>query len=240
MDLRQTSGIGSNAPPCGTFLDLIDASQVDNLEAFILEVGRIWIFSKAVMLDGDLAHDENHLARVAVNAAILANAEGAAIDVVIPAALLHDLVNVPKNSPNRERASKLSARVAKEWMHAEGFDENRVEAVAHCIEAHSMSAQIAPQTLEAKVVQDADRLDALGSHGIRRAIQVGDQIGRSFFRSPGIAYSNGESTIEHLKRRTPLVVNGLQTATGKAMAVQASAQVYKFIEQIEHAFGLLH
>jgi uncharacterized protein len=203
------------------------------------EVERVLIFAKSVMLEGDLAHDENHVVRVALNAMIIAKAETGTYDEVIPAALLHDLVNVRKDSPDRQKASLLSARVAKDWMQSEGYEPARVASVFHCIEAHSLSAQIVPRTLEAMIVQDADRLESLGVRGIKRAIQVGNQIGRPFCEL-GAGSSKGFSTIEHIRQRTPIVLDEMKTATGRSMALVAAAQTFEFLEQVDGAFGLLH
>lgn len=117
---------------------------------------------------GDPAHDLAHVRRVVAWARRLAETEGADLAVVAPAAWLHDLVTVSKASPERARASRISAEAATQWLRAEGYPEAHLLAVAHAIEAHSFTAGIPPETLEAEVVQDADRLDALGAIGLAR------------------------------------------------------------------------
>jgi len=117
---------------------------------------------------GDAAHDLGHVLRVVTWARRLARAEAADLAVVIPAAWLHDCVTVPKNSPDRARASKMAAETASAWLRREGFPATCLPAVGHAIEAHSFSAGVEPRSVEAKVVQDADRLDALGAIGVAR------------------------------------------------------------------------
>lgn len=120
----------------------------------------------------DPAHDGGHVERVVRSALLLAEAEGANPDVVWVAAWLHDCVHVPKNSPDRSRASGLCASAAREFLLGVEWPGIDVDGVFHAIEAHSFTAAIEPRTMEARVVQDADRLDALGAHGLARNLML--------------------------------------------------------------------
>lgn len=126
----------------------------------------------------DPAHDLDHLARVRTVALQLAAEEGGDRLVVLAAALLHDLIALPKNHPDRAQASTRSAAAATALLDEMGFPRERVEAVAHAIAAHSWSAEIPPLTVEARIVQDADRLDALGAIGIARCFATSGRLGR--------------------------------------------------------------
>ncbi len=106
----------------------------------------------------------------------LAEGEGANLEVVVPAAWLHDCVTVPKNSGRRGVASTEAAALGCDFLRDAGYLEALIPAIGHAIEAHSFSAGIEPETLEAKVVQDADRLDALGAIGIARCLMVGASL----------------------------------------------------------------
>ena len=117
-------------------------------------------------LGNDPAHDLAHFRRVVKTAKMLTAEEGATLEVVVPAAWLHDLVNVPKNDPKRSLASRLSATAATEFLRSSGYPPEHLERIHHAIEAHSFSAKIEAKTLEARIVQDADRLDGLGAVGI--------------------------------------------------------------------------
>lgn len=130
---------------------------------------------------GDAAHDPGHFSRVANWALRLAALEGADPATVWAAAWLHDMVHVPKNSPDRSKASRLSAEAARLWLRREGWDASPVEEVVHAIEAHSFSARIPVRTMEAAVVQDADRLEALGAIGLARCLMLGGQMGSRLF-----------------------------------------------------------
>jgi uncharacterized protein len=128
--------------------------------------------------DPDGAHDGNHLDRVWRNAqALLEDHPEADALVVLAACYLHDLVNLPKNDPARATASRRSAVLARERLAALGFPAGRLDGVAHAIEAHSFSAAIVPRTLEARIVQDADRLDGLGAVGLARMFYIAGKMG---------------------------------------------------------------
>jgi uncharacterized protein len=126
----------------------------------------------------DSAHDPAHIKRVVANAKLLLVTEKADSQIVVAAAWLHDCVILPKNHPDRKQASTMAAERAVQFLKVNGFPEQKLPGVFHSIEAHSFSAGIPPQTIEAKLVQDADRLDALGAIGIARCLMVGGQLNR--------------------------------------------------------------
>lgn len=121
---------------------------------------------------GDAAHDLQHVKRVVRSAMDLARHEPSDPEIVFAAAWLHDCVAVPKDSPDRSRGSRLAAESATVFLSANGWPANQIPSIAHAIEAHSFTANIEPRTPEAKVVQDADRLDALGAHGLARCLML--------------------------------------------------------------------
>jgi uncharacterized protein len=129
----------------------------------------------------DPAHDLPHLRRVVANARWLADVEGANEAVVLPAAWLHDCVVLPKDSPQRAQASRLAAEKAGHFLRQIGYETSLIPAIEHAIAAHSFSAGIPPETLEARVVQDADRLDALGAIGIARTLLLGGAMGKPLY-----------------------------------------------------------
>jgi len=128
-------------------------------------------------LPGDVAHDLEHVRRVVRTARELAGAEGARREIVLPAAWLHDCVTVPKDSPDRARASRRAAAQAVAWLRDWGWPADLLPEIAHAIEAHSFSAGLEPRTVEAKVVQDADRLEAIGAVGLARCLALGGALG---------------------------------------------------------------
>lgn len=116
----------------------------------------------------DPSHDILHVDRVVRLAEKIGKDENADLEVIWPAAYLHDCVYISKTDPRRRQASTLSAEKAIELLKQWNYPEDKLMAVYAAVAAHSFSAEISATTLEAKVVQDADRLDAIGAIGIAR------------------------------------------------------------------------
>lgn len=191
----------------------------------------------ALLACGDAAHDAQHLARVVGNARHLAAAEGADLAVVMPAIWLHDCVHVPKTSPDRARASRICAGHAAGVLAGFGYPEERLPAVVHAIEAHSWSARIEPQTLEAAVVQDADRLDALGAVGLARCLMLSGEMRRPLYADEDPlclmrAPDDQASALDHFHTKLLHLVPTFRTARGRAEAVRRTAYLHGFLEQL--------
>ncbi len=186
----------------------------------------------------DPGHGPVHLERVVATAQRLAAEEGARLDVVLPAAWLHDCVHVPKDSPERSRASRLAAEHAIEFLRAAGYPADCLPGIRHAIEAHSFSAGIAPQTIEAKVVQDADRLDALGAVGLMRCVAVGTALGRPLYEPEdpfcrGRAPDDGGASVDHFYSKLLKLAGTMQTAAGRREASRRTAFLEAFLAQLE-------
>jgi uncharacterized protein len=184
----------------------------------------------------DAAHDLEHIRRVVNTARALAAAEQADLAIVIPAAWLHDCVSVPKDSPLRSQASGLAAQAALGFLRTIGYPESCLAAIHHAIEAHSFSANIPPRTREAQVVQDADRLDALGAIGIARCLMLGGAIGRRLYdphepfpaaRQPDDALN----TIDHFYLKLLRLADTMTTGAGRAEAQRRTIFIRQFLEQ---------
>ncbi|MEO5714804.1 MAG: HD domain-containing protein [Luteolibacter sp.] len=190
----------------------------------------------------DAAHDLEHIRRVVTNARRLATAEGADWEVVMPAAWLHDCVIVPKSSPDRKRASQLAAAQAVVWLEEKGWSFGKLEEIAHAIEAHSFSAGIEPRTLEAKVLQDADRLDALGAVGLARTLMLGAEMKREFYDvadpfCQNRAADDSIHTLDHLYCKLLKLEGTMQTASGRNEAGQRTVFLRQFLAQLENEIG---
>jgi uncharacterized protein len=124
---------------------------------------------------GDPAHDFDHVLRVLAMARRLATAEGADLEIVETAALLHDIARSDERANGSDHALE-SARRAGEIL--AGWPAERLQAVAHAIAAHRFRNRLVPATLEAKVLYDADKLDGIGAIGVARAYAVAGMCGQ--------------------------------------------------------------
>lgn len=173
----------------------------------------------------DGAHDLGHLDRVWTNAQDIALEEGGAdLEVLLPAAYFHDAVNLAKSHPDRARASLASAAWASTYLAKQGFDAAKIPAVAHAIAAHSFSAAIAPESPEAAILQDADRLEALGAIGIARMFHVGGAMGGMLFDADDPLAQNRplddkRFSLDHLEVKLFPIAQTMRTATGREMAL---------------------
>ena len=193
---------------------------------------------------GDAAHDAAHVRRVVASARRLGALEGADLAVVVPAAWLHDCVTVPKDSPHRPRASRLAAERAAAWLRAEGFPEALVPAVAHAVEAHSFSAGVAPETPEARVVQDADRLDALGAIGVARLFATAGAMGSALTHpddpfadppeggGPGRDLDDRRWALDHVWTKLLRLPATMQTASGREEAERRAETLRQFVRDL--------
>jgi len=194
----------------------------------------------------DSAHDVHHLDRVWANArAIMAVPEHAGrVDplVVLAAAYLHDCVAVAKDSPDRPRASRMAAGRAAALLRDIGFPDDKLPAVAHAIAAHSYSAGIPTETLEAEIVQDADRLDAVGAIGLARTLAVGAELGRPLFHptDPAARRRSVDETAwsaDHLMEKIVKLPGRMNTAAGRALAERRIRIVTDFLAGLEEETG---
>lgn len=168
----------------------------------------------------DPAHDLLHFQRVVSLAKKLCRLENGREEIVIPAAWLHDLVIVPKDGPLRSRASRLSAEKAIEFLASIEYPTIYFDDIAHAIEGHSFSANIDVRTIEAKIVQDADRLDGLGAIGIARCFATAGLLKRPFY-SPEDPFcelrpaDDARYTIDHFFKKLFKTAETLKTESGR-------------------------
>jgi uncharacterized protein len=190
----------------------------------------------------DPGHGPAHIERVVATALRLAREEGARVEIVLPAAWLHDCVHVAKDSPDRAQASRLAAEHALRFLESAGYPEAYLPGIRHAIEAHSFSAGIAPQTLEARVVQDADRLDALGAIGLARCIAVGAALGRPLYERADPfcrtrAPDDRGASVDHFYTKLFGLAGSMQTPAGRREAARRTAFLRAFVTQLESEIG---
>jgi uncharacterized protein len=195
------------------------------------------------MAEADSGHGMDHVKRVVVNAAQLAVSEKANIDVVMPAAWLHDCVFIPKNSPRRSQASRIAAEAASEFLTSISYPSPLIAEIHHCIVAHSFSANVPCQSIEAMVVQDADRLEALGAIGIARCLMTGGAMKQRLYHptDPFPISREPEDTVQsvdHFFAKLFKLPNTMKTATGLRIAQSRTDFMIQFLRQLAAELGV--
>ncbi|MFL6361599.1 MAG: HD domain-containing protein [Nitrososphaeraceae archaeon] len=186
------------------------------------------------------AHDFQHISRVYKNAELISKQEESVdLDIVLAAALLHDLVVYPKGSSKTINSADDSAEIAKKiLLEYKNYPREKIEKVADAIRTHSYSKKLVPQTLEGKVLQDADRLDAIGAIGIARTFSVGGSENRSLY-NPTDAFCETERqlddtqwTLDHIKKKLMILKNSMHTKTAKKIAEERTEFMELFLNQL--------
>jgi len=188
----------------------------------------------------DQVHDFDHVMRVYRVAEVLAQREGADLEVVRAAALLHDAQAASGSESLRLEHHEAAAAFAAIVLKEEGWQDHRIEAVQDCILTHRFRAGLSPQTLEAKVLFDADKLDAIGAIGAARALafavldgqplhaEPSEQFKTSLETLPGEAYTAYHEFLFKLSR----IKDRMQTASGKSMAEERHTFMDHFFQQL--------
>ena len=185
----------------------------------------------------DPAHDLSHIERVVACAKRLATAEKAALDVVVPAAWLHDFVAIAKDDPRRSQASRISAVEAVAWLRSVDYPAEFYDDIAHAIEAHSFSANIECRTVEARIVQDADRLDGLGAIGLARLFIVAGLMRRQIYSDidpfcVSRVVDDSQFTIDHIYRKLFVVADSLKTRAGQAEGLRRRQVIERYLADL--------
>ncbi|MQW88452.1 HD domain-containing protein [Sinorhizobium saheli] len=178
----------------------------------------------------DGSHDASHLMRVWKNAQRIQAEEGGDSRQLAAAVLLHDCVAVEKNSPRRAEASRLAAEKAWQVLDGLGWRTLDISAVAHAILTHSFSANIPPETLEAKILQDADRLDAIGMVGAARCFYIAGRMGSGLYDpldplAEARPLDDKAFAIDHFETKLFRLADGFQTKAGRRLAVEREARL---------------
>ncbi|HGF4938080.1 TPA: HD domain-containing protein [Vibrio parahaemolyticus] len=185
----------------------------------------------------DAAHDIEHVKRVVKTAKQLCDEENADIAIVLPAAYLHDCFTYPKDHPNRKQSSAIAAKKAIAYLGSIQYPQHYHDAIAHAIEAHSFSANIRPNTLEAQIVQDADRLDALGAIGVTRCIQVSTHFNAQLYNDNDMfakerELNDKQFTVDHFQTKLFKIVDTMNTESAKLEANKRKAFMQTYLKQL--------
>ena len=187
----------------------------------------------------DAAHDISHFRRVWYTAQRLMAGQSVDPLVILTACYFHDIVSLPKNHPQRSRSSMMAAERTLEILrhHFADFPTANYPAIQHVIEAHSFSAGIIPLTPEAKIVQDADRLEALGAIGLARVFAVSGALGVALFDADDPFADRRELNdrafaLDHFQSKLLRLPETMQTAAGQALARHNADFLIQFMAKL--------
>jgi uncharacterized protein len=192
------------------------------------------------MLEGrDPAHDYQHIMRVYKNAKLIGQREDANMEILLPAVLLHDIVVYPKGSAKSSGSSNDSADLAENILQSYGYSQYKINRISYCIRAHSYSKRLVPTSLEGRILQDADRLDALGAIGIARMFSVSGSEKRMFYKADDpFCRSTREPddsqwTLDHFQTKLLKLKDLMHTRTAKKIAQQRTKFMMLFVRQLQ-------
>jgi len=182
----------------------------------------------------DGAHDLGHAVRVAHSAQRLARETGADAEGCVVAALLHDLVYLPKNHPDSPRTGALGAELALAWCRKIPELAEKAEAIAAAIATHSYSGRAKPTSLEGAVLQDADRLEAIGAIGLARCFATGGAMGAALWHSEDPwgehrPLDDKQFSLDHFELKLLKLAALMNTEAGRAQAASRHLVLTSFL-----------
>jgi uncharacterized protein len=187
--------------------------------------------------NGDPGHDFAHVERVIANCRAIGASAGANLELLLPAALLHDVVNLPKNHPERLAASDMAAKKSAELLKSAGYLEEQIQKIKEIITEHSYSLGKKPSSIESAVLQDADKLDALGAIGIMRTVTCGAKMGSSYYdlNEPFVKtrpLNDKAFTIDHFETKLLKLAALMNTEAGRLEAAKRTSFMKEFLSQL--------
>ena len=187
----------------------------------------------------DAAHDFHHIMRVYTNAQNICKEEKQANEkLVLYAVLLHDIVSYPKSDKRSGLASVHSAKQARQILADYDLTLKEVDVISDAIYDHSFSQNTVPRTIEGKILQDSDRLDALGSIGIARVFATGGLLKRPFYntddpfcktRSP----DDTVWTVDHFFSKLLKLEGLMNTKAGRTEANRRTRILKEFLDNLK-------
>lgn len=187
----------------------------------------------------DAAHNLGHLKRVARMCEKIQKHEGGNVDVLLVSSYFHDIVSLPKNSPVRHCSSQLAAKKTLQILQSNFpfFPVDLYSAVEEAIICHSYSANISPKSIEAKILQDADRIDALGAIGLARIFYISGKLDQELFDLDDPFANNRDLddkkyALDHFYTKLFNLAKKMNTAEGKRIAEKRTAILLNYINNL--------
>lgn len=192
----------------------IEKSQIEQTKDFV----------RAELAGAEAGHDIEHIMRVYRNAKLIAKDEECNLFIVELAALLHDIADHKFHGGDTE----VGAQKTGEWLSSINVEPSTIEAVQNIVRHISFKSGRANliSTIEGRVVQDADRLDAMGAIGVARAFSYGGDK-----RRPLYSDNDSQNTINHFYEKLLLLKDLMNTEAGKKIAEPRHEFLESYLEQ---------
>ena len=190
------------------------------------------------MMENDSAHDFEHIMRVYKNAEKICKKEDANKKLVLSATLLHDIVSYPKSDKRSKNSSIESAKKSEKILEKYDYSQDEIKIISDAIRDHSFSQNKKPSTLEGQILQDADRLDAIGAIGIARVFATGGSLKRPFYNldDPFCKERKPDDktwTLDHFYQKLLKLESLMNTKTGKTEAKRRTKVLKDFLKQLK-------
>ncbi len=186
------------------------------------------------------SHGWDHVERVIKTADIIAETEGGADRFIVKvAAILHDVAREDENTENgRLCHAELGSRIAAEFLEGIGLHRERIEKISHCILTHRYRNSHPPETIEARILYDADKLDSIGATGIGRAFLFSGEIGARLHNSTENihateAYSREDSAYREYMFKLRHIKDKMLTDHGKKLAEERHRFMETFFSRLK-------
>ena len=179
-------------------------------------------------------HDWGHVERVCIMARYLGEREHADQDIVVISALLHDIGLSDEIKLGIDHSDR-SANMAESYLRSIDFEKNKIEGIVEAIRCHRYGKRLIPQTIEGKILQDADRLDAIGAIGIARAFAYGGARGAPIYDAEEKVENYDpfmvKSTITHFQEKLLKIKDSLHTSSAKEIGERRHQFMLYFIDE---------
>ena len=190
---------------------------------------------KNKLRNNDPAHDFEHVMRVYRNAERICKIENGNKKLILSAVLLHDIIKIKNQKNSALKSAKLSEKILKD----NNFLDVEIRIISDAIKEHSFSKGKIPSTIEGKILQDADRLDAIGAIGLARVFSFSGSNNRPFY-DPKDPFSKNRSVndnkwaLDHFFEKLLLLEGKMNTKTGKTLAKKRTKTLKIFLKEIKN------
>ena len=191
--------------------------------------------AKNKLANNDPAHDFEHVMRVYRNAEKICNTENGNKKLILSAVLLHDIIKIKNRKDSALKSAKLSKKILKENQ----FLDNEISIISDAIKEHSFSKNKIPTTIEGKIIQDADRLDAIGAIGLARVFSFSGSNNRPFYDpndpfSENRVVNDDKWALDHFYEKLLTLEKKMNTKTGKSLAKKRTKILRDFLKELKN------